>query len=182
MEKSYAQRSKDRRESLKQQGLCINCGKEEPENNKVKCSKCLEHARKSSQKYQTHNPKSKEVRNRWKTNLESRNKNRESRKRWRRNFKYKVLQFFGGKCECCSETTLEFLQIDHVNKDGKKHRNEIGRSIKLLRDMLNEPTRYKLRVLCANCHFAITNLGCCPHKEKDHGLSKIQQDTAPTVV
>lgn len=182
MEKSFAQRAKDRRESLKQQGICINCGKEKSETNKVKCSLCLDRARQSNQKYQTHNPKAKEVRNRWKTNSDSRNKNRESRKRWRRNFKYKVIQFFGGKCECCLETTLAFLQIDHVNKDGKTHRHEIGRSVKLLRDMLKHPTRYKLRVLCANCHFAITNLGSCPHKENDHGLAEVQQDTALAVV
>jgi hypothetical protein len=180
--KSSAQLSKERRESLKQQGLCINCGKQAPEINKVKCTGCLESARKASKKYVKNNPNAKEVRNRWKNNPESRAQNRETRKKWRRNYKYTVIKLLGGKCECCGDSILEFLQIDHVNKDGKKHRTEIGRSITLLRDIVKNPNRYKLRVLCANCHFAITNLGYCPHKGKDHGLPEIQQNVSHTVV
>lgn len=174
MKKSYAELSKERRESLKQQGLCTNCGKQSPEINKIKCSDCLKAARQSNEKYTKNNPKAKEVRNRWKLNPESRAKNRETRKKWRRNFKYKVIQSLGGKCECCSDHTLEFLQIDHVNKDGKKHRSEVGKSVKLLRDMMKNPNKYKLRILCANCHFAITNLGNCPHKEQHYEITKIQ--------
>ncbi len=173
MSKSYAQLAKERRENLKQQGLCINCGKQPPQINKVKCLSCLEAARQSCRKYNQTNPKAKEVKRRWKANPQSQAKNRETRKRWRLELKYKVIRSFGGKCECCQEDRLPFLQIDHVNKDGKKHRTEIGRSVKLFKDMLKNPTRHKLRVLCANCHFAITNLGTCPHKEHDHGLPKI---------
>jgi len=31
---------------------------------------------------------------------------------------------------------------------------------------MKNPTKYELRILCANCHFAITNLGRCPHKSE----------------
>ena len=171
--KSYAQLSKDRRELLRQQGLCINCGKQSPQTDRVKCSICLEAARASCKKYLKENPNAKEVRNRWKSNPQSRAKHKVSRQKWRLRLKYKVIESLGGKCECCKDNTLPFLQIDHVNKDGKKHRAEIGRSTKMFKDMLKNPTRYQLRILCANCHFAITNLGICPHKDNDHGLSEI---------
>lgn len=171
--KSPAQLSKERRELLKQQNLCINCGKHSPQINRVKCSACLENARLSCKKYFENNPNAKEVKNRWKNNPESRAKHKESRKKWRLKLKYKMIIFLGGKCECCSDNTLPFLQVDHINKDGKKHRQEIGRSIKMFKDILKYPNRYQLRVLCANCHFAITNLGACPHKDKNNGITKI---------
>jgi hypothetical protein len=173
MNKSYAQLAKERRESLKQQGLCINCGKQPPRTDKVKCLACLDAARASCKKYLKDNPNAKKVRSRWKANPKSQAKHKETRKRWRLELKYKVIASLGGKCECCQNNTLPFLQVDHVNKDGKKHRTEIGRSTRLLRDMLKYPNRYKLRILCANCHFAITNLGTCPHKDKNHGLSEV---------
>jgi hypothetical protein len=173
MKKSYAQLAKERRENLKQQGLCTNCGKQPPQADKVKCPACLEASRISCRKYLKENPNAKKVRNRWKANPKSQAKHKDTRKRWRLKLKYKVIASLGGKCECCQDDTLPFLQVDHVNKDGKKHRTEIGRSTRLFRDMLKFPNRYKLRVLCANCHFAITNLGTCPHKCDSHELSEV---------
>jgi hypothetical protein len=173
--KTASELSKERRERLKSQGLCINCGKNESLSNKTKCEICLIAARKSSKKYISENPNAKEVRNRWKTNETSREKHRESRKKWRLKYKYKVIEFLGGKCECCAETTIEFLQIDHVNRDGWKHRKEVGKSLRYLRDIVKNPTKYSLRILCANCHFALTNFDSCPHKkvENENGLAQI---------
>ncbi len=182
MKKSYSQLAKERRENLKQQGLCINCGKQQSELNRTKCLNCLEAARLSNKKYNQTNPNAKEIKRRWKTNPISQAKHRDSRKKWRLELKYKVIKSFGGKCECCQEDRLPFLQIDHVNKDGKIHRTSIGRSTKLFRDMLKNPTRHKLRVLCANCHFAITNLGTCPHKEDNYEISEIQSYTTLAMV
>jgi hypothetical protein len=179
--KSAAELSKERRELLKKQNLCINCGKCPPHINRVKCFVCLEAARISCRKYLKENPNAKEVRSRWKTNPQSRIKHRESRKRWRLKLKYKVIVSLGGKCECCQDKTFPFLQIDHVNKDGKKHRSEIGRSVKMFKDMLKFPNKYKLRVLCANCHFAITNLGTCPHKDNNYEFSEVQPNNAPAM-
>lgn len=170
---NYAKLAKERRKLLKQQGLCVNCGKRPPHTDRVRCAECLEKSRVSNKKYAKENPNAKEVRDRWKANPKSQAKHKETRKKWRLALKYKVIASLGGKCECCQDDTLPFLQIDHINKDGKKHRSEIGRSTKLLRDMLKYPNRYELRVLCANCHFAITNLGTCPHKDDSHELSEI---------
>jgi hypothetical protein len=180
--KTFAQYCKERRESFRAQGFCTNCGKLPPETSKVKCSVCLAASRVSNKKYTSNNPRAKEVRGRWKSNSEARVKHRASRARWRLKLKYKVIISLGGKCECCSDTILEFLQIDHVNKDGKKHRAEIGRSAQMYKDMFKFPNRYQLRVLCANCHFAITNSGHCPHQENKNGFTKIQQDATLTLV
>lgn len=79
-------------------------------------------------------------------------------------FKKKVIEKYGGKCACCNECTYEFLQIDHLNKDGKWHRLKIGRGMKLHRDMLRDDCQYEIRVLCGNCHNAITAHGECPHE------------------
>ncbi len=77
----------------------------------------------------------------------------------------------GGKCACCGEDTYEFLQIDHINDDGHKHRYHEGKkytstgnrysyiSIPRLRDHIEE-----LQVLCANCHNAKSFYGGCPHQ------------------
>lgn len=170
MEKSYAQLSRERREKLKQQGLCTNCGKVPPEINKVKCSTCLKAARKSNDRYQKNNPaKVKARRKDWYSNGKFGHITRATRKKYRLQLRKKVIAKYGGKCACCAESTYEFLQIDHIDKNGKQHRSEIGRSIKLHRDMLKDTTKYRIRILCGNCHNAVTAHGVCPHE-----LSKIQ--------
>jgi hypothetical protein len=72
---------------------------------------------------------------------------------------------YGGHCVCCGESQMEFLQFDHVSKDGKAHRQQVGRGLKLLRDLKRCYAVYKerIRVLCSNCHNAITSYGTCPH-------------------
>lgn len=167
--------SKQRRETLKQQGLCTNCGKLPHKIDRVKCAVCLELSRISHKKYRDTNPNFKEVKNHWKNNSVSRQKNREARKRWRIRYRIKVLNMLGGCCECCGETNYKFLQIDHVNKDGYIYRKEVSRGFQLLKDYYRNPTKYKLRVLCANCHYALTHFDECPHKSeiKKDGLAKI---------
>lgn len=175
--------SKARREKLKQQGLCLECGKCPPETNRVRCVPCAQLSRDSNRRYRKNNPdKVKARKEQWNKDPSLRAKTNKRRKAWNQEFKYKLIRSLGGKCECCTDTVIEFLQIDHVNKDGKQHRKEIGRSVQLYRDMWKNPNRYKLRILCANCHFAITNSGTCPHQDKNHGLSKIQSDVAPTIL
>lgn len=33
------------------------------------------------------------------------------------NLKHQVYKAYGGKCSCCDESEILFLQIDHVNND-----------------------------------------------------------------
>lgn len=80
--------------------------------------------------------------------------------------KEKIIEQYGGKCECCEETAFEFLTIDHINKDGAKHRKQIGRS-KLYRWLVkNNYPKDNFRLLCMNCNFAQGIYGYCPHKKE----------------
>lgn len=79
-----------------------------------------------------------------------------------------VLNAYGAKCACCGEDEPLFLEIDHVNNDGKKHRNEIGNSSKALVYWLiqnNFPDGFQ--ILCSNCNQGKKrNKGICPHKQR----------------
>lgn len=75
-----------------------------------------------------------------------------------------VIQGLGGQCVCCENKCIEFLTVDHINGDGSVHRDSVGRGIGVYKDIRNQNfPRDKYRVLCSNCHFAITWYGYCPH-------------------
>jgi len=76
-----------------------------------------------------------------------------------------VIAHYGGKCDCCCETTYEFLEIDHINGGGTKHRREVvGSHIITWIIKNNYPDSF--RVLCANCNRNIARYGICPHKQE----------------
>lgn len=75
--------------------------------------------------------------------------------------KIEVLSQYGGLCECCEETTLCFLSIDHINNDGKIHRQKVGTHIYIDLKKSGYPDGY--RVLCFNCNSACYYTGECPH-------------------
>lgn len=97
----------------------------------------------------------------------------ESSKQSRAKLRLNVLLAYGGKCICCGETIVEFLQLDHVNNDGKEHRRQISNGLhsgsrvyKWAKDNSYPPS---LQILCGNCHNAKTHYGGCPHqKEKNN--------------
>lgn len=67
-------------------------------------------------------------------------------------------------CACCGETIYEFLTIDHINGNGRKHRAEIDRrgyEYYLWIVQNNYPDG--LRILCMNCNFSLGMWGYCPH-------------------
>src|SRR3990167_2782356 len=90
----------------------------------------------------------------------------EKRKAQRRILKQKVINGYGGKCECCNESILEFLTLDHINDDGAEHRRKLRsrQSRRLYDDIIwrNFPSGF--RVLCFNCNSARGFYGYCPHK------------------
>ena len=65
---------------------------------------------------------------------------------------------------------MEFLQIDHIDGGGTKHRREIGVGMlyKWLRRN-NYPAGFQ--TLCANCNFAKGRYGKCPHENKSRRRS-----------
>ena len=77
---------------------------------------------------------------------------------------------YGGYCcNCCGETVVEFLQIDHVNNDGALHRRKINNSncsSNLYRWLKRNDYPLGFQVLCANCNIGKhLNGGICPHKK-----------------
>jgi len=68
---------------------------------------------------------------------------------------------YGNKCECCGEDNSVFLELDHVNNDGKKHRQIAGPHLARWLSMNNFPSEWEIQILCANCHAAKTRLGNC---------------------
>ncbi len=75
----------------------------------------------------------------------------------------KVLEAYGGKCECCSEINEFFLSIDHIDPSDKNRKLKGG--IHLYRRLIRENFPNDVRLLCYNCNCARSkNYGICPHK------------------
>lgn len=90
-------------------------------------------------------------------------------KEYRRERRLRALKKYGGDppiCACCGETRIEFLHLDHPNKDGAKQRREL-KSLNIYRWLhrYNYPN-VPLRVLCANCNLSIGAYGYCPHERE----------------
>lgn len=126
-------------------GLC-KCGKI-PDLGKKCCPHCLLRAKKDSELHKVRRSK--------------------QRKYERQQLRAAVIEGYGGKCNCCGCDWDEFLTIDHVNNDGKAHRDELGPNATLIiyREAIktNFPPRYQL--LCWNCNMGKSFAGgMCPHK------------------
>jgi len=75
-----------------------------------------------------------------------------------------ILAKFGGRCVCCGESTEVFLDVDHVNGGGNKHRKQF-RSIHSYNQFLIEEAKLEdFQILCKNCNYAKFRLGQCPHQ------------------
>ncbi len=75
-----------------------------------------------------------------------------------------IEQYGGQRCVCCGETTLQFLQIDHIAGNGTAHRKKIGQG-GLYRWLKKNGFPSGFQILCANCNFAKGHYGVCPHQE-----------------
>ena len=74
---------------------------------------------------------------------------------------------YGGACECCGESEMVFLALDHPCGGGMKDRLESGGSTGLYRRLkkLGWP-KDGYRILCANCNVATKFGRTCPHQRK----------------
>ena len=69
---------------------------------------------------------------------------------------------YGGKCNCCGESTVEFLTIDHINGRDYEVIKMTGKKLWLWLKARKFPTdNYQL--LCFNCNCAKGIYGRCPH-------------------
>lgn len=74
-----------------------------------------------------------------------------------------IIKAYGGRCECCGETTYEFLAIDHKDGGGTKERKLKGSVT--IREITLKELPSTLRVLCHNCNSAKGFYGYCPHEK-----------------
>lgn len=75
-----------------------------------------------------------------------------------------VYDAYGNKCKCCGIARRSFLQIDHINDDGKawrqKHKVSGGFTTCWKIWQLGFP-KGVVQILCANCHQEKTQIGEC---------------------
>jgi hypothetical protein len=67
-----------------------------------------------------------------------------------------ILDFFGGKCVHCGIDDPRVLQIDHINGDGHKYRQDVGWSLQKRYNYVKknqETARLVMQLLCANCNW-----------------------------
>ena len=90
---------------------------------------------------------------------------RRRQSRYRR-IKDEVFATYGGYvCACCGETIKKFLTIDHINNDGKQHRQRVGKSRVLYYWLHDNGFPPGFQVLCFNCNCGRQlNGGVCPHR------------------
>lgn len=75
---------------------------------------------------------------------------------------------FNIKCNCCGESMIEFLSIDHINNDGFEHRKTVGNGTALYKWLISNNYPLGFQILCHNCNFAKgkDKDHICPHKRK----------------
>lgn len=86
----------------------------------------------------------------------------------------KLIEEYGGKCNCCGEARYEFLALDHVNGGGTRERyiGKHGRwtsSMKPIAMIVKRegyPKDGRYQILCHNCNMAKGFYGACPHTKE----------------
>lgn len=79
---------------------------------------------------------------------------------------YTILKY-GGKCVCCGNSNFRYLQLDHVNDDGRQHREQMKTKngkyggTQLWKWLKTNNFPPALQVLCGNCHTAKSWYGGC---------------------
>lgn len=85
---------------------------------------------------------------------------------WRKTRK-EIFDYYGWKCNCCGESTPEFMTLDHIYNDGYLDKNpngtkKSGKELYLLVKKQGFPKKYQ--TLCHNCNFAKKLENGCPHQ------------------
>jgi hypothetical protein len=91
----------------------------------------------------------------------------------------KVIEHYGGKCECCGESNYEFMSIDHINGGGTKHREELGnkgRGHNFYSWLIQNNYPDDFRVMCHNCNTALGLYGYCPHQKGEMAFGELYLD------
>lgn len=133
--------------------------KDHPDGHRARCRKCLW---KQTRAWRFKSPDS-HLKATIRYREHNRNKLREDQKERRWKMKLEIVNAYGGRCSCCGEDEPKFLSIDHVDKGGTFHKRCIGTSRQYAWLKAHGFPQPGFRLLCFNCHLAITFWGECPH-------------------
>lgn len=78
-----------------------------------------------------------------------------------------VMDAYGGKCVCCHESNIVYLNIDHINNDGAFDRKNGLKGSDMYRHLRSNNWPGGFQVLCFNCNLAKHYQGYCSHEKKD---------------
>lgn len=110
-----------------------------------------------------------EIARKWRA-TSSKAKNAKKRRR------IEAITILGGKCECCGESRMEFLAIDHINelrgRQKKRSSMDAGDGVSLQVKRMENP-KSVFRVLCHNCNSALGFYGFCPHKNPEKNFFQV---------
>lgn len=144
-------RDRQQYQSRLEQGLCPQCGKTR-DDTRIICSTCR-HAHNGNQ-------------------IELRQRSNKVRAREQSTYyrnRAEVITAYGGKCVCCSEDYLPYLELDHINGAGAAHRKSLGLTGSSYFYWFKRNDYPPIvQVLCSNCHAAKTGRHECKDHSKDH--------------
>ena len=134
------------------------------------CKSCAKQQRKDQRKADPE--KDNAMRLKWKkANPErTRELNKKSRKKMAKIEKKKLLDAYGGKCECCGETDPHFLTLEHKNGVPDHHKINGRRKSHVYKLVEQEGYPDDYCLLCYNCNMAKGNYGFCPHDKGNNEL------------
>jgi hypothetical protein len=94
---------------------------------------------------------------------------KEWNKEYRDKLRLQVLSHYSPelKCQCCGESHVEFLTIDHINNDGAEHKREIGGDPYLMNWLIKNNYPEGFQVLCYNCNLCKGFYEECYHKNPE---------------
>ncbi len=77
----------------------------------------------------------------------------------------RILDHYGAFCNCCGESNILFLNIDHVENDGYAERKIFKGALPFYNKIIREGYPESYQILCSNCNDGKRrNGGICPHK------------------
>lgn len=158
-----------------ERGLCANCGSRPRYRGIILCKRCDIKNKAHQAVYRAKTTEHRKQRNR-KWYLATRAVRRAVIKKRNEEVKRKVFDAYGGACQCCGESELVFLALDHVNNDGASERRSqktgtaVGRGLYLR--LIREGFPNTFQILCANCNWAKYVMGRCPHERSIFSCSR----------
>lgn len=160
-------RAKDLRQQLVSSGLCGRCGKDKIYA-RSRCFRCWEKVREieeRSRKKKVASGKCPNCTRFLDSELKVCSVCYSSVNNYQTKLREKVIQAYGGKCTCCSESIIDFLCIDHIYLDGKVERKTVKGNQALYRKLIKENyPKDRYRILCFNCNMVSYRYGgICPH-------------------